>query len=46
MELKQIVKTIERQYPKEEAMEWDNVSGLRKRRLWNYQRDFTRLRVL
>lgn len=28
MELKQIVKTIERQYPKEEAMEWDNVGLL------------------
>ena len=28
MELKQIVETIERQYPKEEAMEWDNVGLL------------------
>lgn len=28
MELKQMIETIERQYPKEEAMEWDNVGLL------------------
>lgn len=41
MELKQVVKTIERQYPKEEAMEWDNVGLLAGR----MQKDVKRIYV-